>query len=134
MDKVVRGVTLAGGAFMIIGGVWAFADPRSFFEVLATFEPYNEHFLHDIGVFQVGIGATLLLALVWTDALRVALTGFAVGAGLHLVSHLMDGSLGGRPTDPVFFALIFAAAAFAAVRRSQQLSGSDARAKEEAGR
>lgn len=120
MDRFVRGVTIAGGVFMVVAGVWAFADPRSFFDTLATFEPYNEHFLHDIGVFQIGIGVTLLLALVWTDALRVALTGFSVGAGLHFVSHLMDLSLGGQASDPVFFALIAAAGAYAATRRIRQ--------------
>jgi vacuolar-type H+-ATPase subunit I/STV1 len=93
---------------------------REFFEPIVVSEDTSacglfEHFLHDIGVFQIGIGATLLLALVWTDALRVALTGFAAGAGLHFVSHLMDGDLGGRPSDPVFFALIAAVVAGAVI-------------------
>lgn len=120
MDRIVRGVTLIGGLFMLATGVWAFADPGSFFDAVATFEPYNEHFLHDIGVFQIGIGATLLLALVWTDALRVALTGFAAGAALHVVAHVMDGDLGGRATDPVGLGLIAAAGAYAAARRIRQ--------------
>lgn len=42
--------------------MWALVAPRSFFTSLATFEPYNPHLLHDIGAFQIGIGAVLLLA------------------------------------------------------------------------
>jgi hypothetical protein len=40
-------------------------DPRSFFTALAAFEPYNQHFIQDIGAFQIGLGAVLLLAGVW---------------------------------------------------------------------
>ncbi|PSK66831.1 hypothetical protein B0E53_01166 [Micromonospora sp. MH33] len=45
--------------------------------------------------FQLGIGATLLLALIWADALAVALAGYIVGAAAHTVSHVVDADLGG---------------------------------------
>jgi hypothetical protein len=32
---------------------------------VATYPPFNEHLLHDIGAFNLGLGATLLLALAW---------------------------------------------------------------------
>jgi hypothetical protein len=74
-------------------------DPRSFFEAVATFDPYNQHFVQDIGAFQIGLGAVLLLAGIprRPDGLTVALIGVGVGAALHTVSHLVGRDLGGTP-------------------------------------
>lgn len=38
--------------------------PNPFFEQLAWFEPYNQHFIQDIGAFQIGLGVVLLIAAV----------------------------------------------------------------------
>ena len=84
-------------------------DPRSFFAALAAFEPYNQHFLQDIGAFQVGLGAVLLLAGVPTrsDGLTIALGGVGIGSALHTVSHVIGRDLGGTPeTDIPTFALM----------------------------
>jgi hypothetical protein len=62
------------GASMLVAGIWAGAAPRSFARFVDF--PYHEHFLHDLGAFQIGIGVTLLVALAWRDAPTVALTGF----------------------------------------------------------
>lgn len=112
-QRYVRLATLLAGLFTIVLGVWAFFAPRSFFEQLATFEPYNRHLIHDIGAFQLGIGVSLLVVLRWSDALAAVLTGAAVGAGFHWVSHVLDRDLGGRPRDLWVlgaFALILVAA------------------------
>jgi hypothetical protein len=81
-------------------------DPVSFFERIAMFEPYNQHFLQDLGALQIGLGAVLMLAaLIPTlDALTVALVGVGIGAALHAVSHVIGINLGGRPAIdiPVF--------------------------------
>jgi hypothetical protein len=61
--------------------------------------PYNRHLVHDAGAFQIGIGVTLLLALVWSDAPLVALIGFVVASGLHTISHYADRHLGGHDSD-----------------------------------
>jgi len=86
------------GASMLGLGLWAFLDPPSFSDFI-DFAPYNEHLIHDAGAFQVGIGAAVLLALWWSDALVVALTGFVVASGLHTLSHAIDRSLGGHDSD-----------------------------------
>ncbi|MGH3882588.1 MAG: PPOX class F420-dependent oxidoreductase [Pseudonocardiaceae bacterium] len=86
-------MTLLAGLGMVFAGGWSLAAPRSFAE-LVNF-PYHEHFLHDLGAFQVGIGATLLLALVWSDALATALAGFLVSNTIHAVNHAVDLELGG---------------------------------------
>lgn len=51
------------------------------------------------GAFQLGIGATLLLAMAWADGLAVALAGFLVGNTVHAVNHVTDLDLGGRGSD-----------------------------------
>ncbi len=107
--RLPRAVAIVLGAGFVALGVWAMLDPRSFFDALATFEPYNHHFLQDIGAFQVGLGVVLLLAGVpaRADGLTVALVGVGVGAALHTVSHIVGHNLGGTPeTDIPFFAVL----------------------------
>jgi hypothetical protein len=119
-------IRLASAVAILIGlqfvalGAWAMLAPRSFFETVALFEPYNQHFLQDVGAFQVGLGAVLLLASVGlgADALTVALAGVGVGAALHAVSHIIGRELGGKPeTDiPVIVAIAVLTLAAAALR------------------
>lgn len=115
-----RAVAIVTGVSFVALGVWAMAGPRSFFDALATFEPYNRHFLQDIGAFQVGLGAVLLLAAVpaRVDGLAVALVGVGVGVALHAVSHVVGRDLGGTPeTDiPLFAALAILLLAAGGVR------------------
>ena len=99
-------VAATGGLVFLALGVWAMADPESFFDRVATFEPYNQHFVQDIGAFQIGLGAVLLLAVGVgrPDALAVALLGVGIGSAAHVLSPLIGHDLGGTPeTDiPVF--------------------------------
>jgi hypothetical protein len=99
----------AGVVFMLGSGLWAFLAPRSFYDTLATFEPYNRHFIHDIGAFTIGLGAVLLFALVtrW-DALQVAFAGLAVASVMHLISHAVDHERGGRDSDLLGLAVVAA--------------------------
>lgn len=99
----IRAVTLVGAAFFVAFGLWAFLAPQSFFDQLAMFEPYNVHFLHDIGAFQVGLGAVLALAAFPErfDGLAAALLGVGGGALLHSVGHVIDSDLGGSPATDI---------------------------------
>ena len=114
---VVRGTALLAAAFYTLFGAWALLAPRSFFETVAPFPPYNAHFLHDAGAFQLGLGAALLAALARRSGLVAALAGAAVASVLHAGAHAVDGHLGGRPTDPwalgLLAALVVAALAIA---------------------
>jgi hypothetical protein len=104
-----RVAAVAGGIFLVALGLWAMVDPESFFEQLADFEPYNQHFLQDAGAFQIGLGAVLLLAVALrrADGLAVALLGVGIGMAAHTVSHAVGTDLGGRPeTDIPFFAVV----------------------------
>ncbi len=95
------GIVVFGG-----GGAWAFVSPRGFYDAIATYPPYNQHLIHDLGAFQLGLAAALLAALLLRDALLAALAGVTVGAVVHLVAHLEDQSLGGRSTDPLTVGVI----------------------------
>ena len=56
-------VTALVGVFTGGIGIWCLIEPASFARVVG-FETHL-HFLHDVGAFQLGLGVTLLLALIW---------------------------------------------------------------------
>ncbi|MGI8426251.1 MAG: hypothetical protein ACR2FO_04070 [Actinomycetota bacterium] len=113
-------VGFIGVAVFLGSGLWAMVAPKSFFETAATFEPYNQHFLQDIGAFMVGLGVVLLLALMAprAAALGVALAGVGAGSAAHTISHGLGRNLGGNPSVEipmlaVLTLLLFGAAALA---------------------
>jgi hypothetical protein len=101
--RVRRIVAIAGGLFFLLPGVWAFADPESFFDTVATFEPYNQHFIQDIGALQVGLGIILLLAALRPalGTLAIVLLGAGIGGAVHTVSHVIGRDLGGHPGSDI---------------------------------
>lgn len=93
-----RAISVLGGVSLLASGLWAMVGPESFFETVATFEPYNQHFVQDIGAFQIGLGAVLLLAATTrADALAVGLIGVGIGSAAHTISHVIGRDLGGTP-------------------------------------
>lgn len=120
-SPVVKIAWAGAVAFFVGTGAWAFLSPSSFFDKLATFEPFNAHFIRDLGVFTLGMGAALLAALRWRDGLLVVLVGASAAAVLHVLSHIIDSDLGGKATDvPLLsvFALLLLAGS---VARAQEL-------------
>jgi hypothetical protein len=102
-SPVVRTIVVLAGVFLVGFGLWAFLFPTSFYTSVGSFPPYNQHFLHDLGAFQVGLGSALLLTQVWDDALLAVLGGNALGATIHFIAHLVDRSLGGHPATDLPF-------------------------------
>jgi hypothetical protein len=96
-DRNLRLFCVAVGAFFAAQGLWAFAAPRSFYDALATFEPYNAHFVRDIGAIQAGVGIGGAVAGLRTRAVVAGLAGLASFQVLHVVSHVVDRDAGGRP-------------------------------------
>jgi uncharacterized membrane protein len=99
VNRWARVVAIAAGILFVGGGVWAMAASESFFDVLGPFPPYNQHFVQDVGAFQIGLGAVLLIAAFSprADILAAALLGVGIGSVAHVVSHVLGIDLGGRP-------------------------------------
>lgn len=115
MRGFVRAVAALIGALTVAVGVWALASPDSFAEFVEF--PAHRHFTHDIGAFQIGLGAALLLALIWADALLVALAGYVIAGAVHTVVHAADAHLGGTTAQTWFIGLLTVVAAVALVAR-----------------
>jgi hypothetical protein len=118
-QPVLAAAVLICAASMLALGAWAFLAPESFAQFI-DYPPDNRHLIHDAGAFQLGIGATVLLALWWSDALVVALTGFAVASALHTVSHWTDRNLGGHGSDVPSLGLLTLVALIAIYLRIQE--------------
>jgi hypothetical protein len=100
VDRPTISTAAIGGVVLAASGIWALAAPHSFYDVIATFPPYNRHLIHDAGAFLAGLGAAFLVGLKARRAITVALVGNAVAAVLHEVSHIVDRDLGGKASDP----------------------------------
>ena len=50
---MVRAVLIVSGITQLVVGVWSFVSPGSFYDVVATYPPENDHFLKDIGSWNV---------------------------------------------------------------------------------
>ncbi|GAA1326353.1 hypothetical protein ACQPZA_21565 [Pseudonocardia xinjiangensis] len=102
--RFVAGVVLFVAVGMFGAGVWCWVDPASF--AAFTNWPNHEHFLHDAGVFQMGIGVMLVGALWWRDVIAVVLVGAVFTNALHALNHALDLDMGGRGTDPWFIGAV----------------------------
>ncbi len=125
-SRIAYAITLLAGVFFLAIGVWAFSAPSSFYDQIATFPPYNRHFLHDAGAFQIGIGASLLASLRWRDAQFVALIGAAAGSSMHALSHVIDHTwrnLGGKDSDAPLLGLLAVLLIAGAVARWKSQEG-----------
>lgn len=119
MRRLVGIVAALLGVAAMVVGVWALARPLSFSSAVGF--PPSEHFVHDVGAFQLGIGVTLLLAVIWSDALAVALAGYLVGAVAHTASHAVDGDVGGSAVQTWLVLLLAVLALVALAYRLREL-------------
>ena len=111
-----------GAGFFLVTGAWSFFAPKSFYDTVAPWPPYNAHFLRDGGSFELGLGIALLIMLFTRRGAVAALAGAAAGAVAHAFSHVIDYGDGGRSTDPYglgLFAVILAAATVHEWKRAQ---------------
>lgn len=127
-EQGVRLLALAIGAVIGLQGVWAFVAPRSFYDTLAEFPPFNAHFIRDIGTIQIGVGvAGVVGALRRSNAVITGLAGLVAFQVMHVVSHVVDRDDGGRPGFDIpalgALALLTTVALVAAVRQARDSGG-----------
>ena len=109
LDRFPRMIARVGGGLLLAFGLWAMAGPRSFFDSLATFDPYNQHLIQDLGALQIGLGVVLLVAALVSpsDGLLTGLVGVGAAMAAHAVSHAVGLDLGGTPkVDIPMFAML----------------------------
>jgi PPOX class probable F420-dependent enzyme len=90
-------VAALSGLSLLVAGTWCLLWPDGFAQLVGF--DYSEHFLHDAGAFQVGLGFGLLLALLWRDPVAVTLAAFLLANTVHAVNHAVDLDLGGHAVD-----------------------------------
>ena len=115
----VLAVTGLAGLFMTAAGLAGLLAPGWFADTAGF--PRHPHFVHDAGAFQLGIGVTLLLALIWHDGPALALAGFLVANTTHAVNHAVDLGLGGHPWDAWGLAAVSLLTVVALIVRLRQL-------------
>jgi PPOX class probable F420-dependent enzyme len=114
-------VTALAGVSTAGIGIWCLVDPGSFADLVGF--PTHQHFLHDVGAFQLGLGVGLLLSLIWADALATTLAGFIVADTVHTINHLLDLDLGGSVAQVWLLGVMSVALIAAFVIRLRQLGG-----------
>ena len=106
---------LLGAYHLLIGAVMVIA-PRRFFDEIANYGAYNDHYIRDVATFYLALGGCLLVAVA-RPAWRVPLLTFAlVQYALHVLNHLWDVADGEPawigPANVVALALIAAVTAW----------------------
>jgi hypothetical protein len=118
-QPTVNTIVVLGAAAMAGLGVWMWGWPDGF-AAYVNF-PVHVHFLHDLGVFHIGLAVALLTALVRRDAVFVVLVGYTVTCVLHAGNHVLDLHLGGHASQPYLIALQAAVGGVGAWLRARQL-------------
>jgi hypothetical protein len=115
----VNGAVVLGAVIMVVLGGWMWGWPEGF--AASVDFPVHLHFLHDLGVFHIGLAVALLTALARPDAIFVVLVGYTVTCVLHAGNHVLDLRRGGDPGQPVLIAVQALIGGVGAWLRTRQL-------------
>jgi hypothetical protein len=82
-------LALLGAYHLLLGTVMVIA-PRTFFDEIAAYGVYNDHYIRDVATFYLALGGCLLVAVA-RPSWQVPLLTFAlVQYALHVLNHLWD--------------------------------------------
>ena len=95
-EPLFRALLVLFGALAFGTGLWLIASPGTFFDQIAPFAPRNDHFMRDIGTFELALGAAFFIAVRLPSWRAPVLFFAAVQATAHAINHLVDIS----ETDP----------------------------------
>ena len=88
--RAVPAGVAALAAYELAFGLWMLLAPRSFYDTVGPFGPYNSHYVLDTATWQLAFGVALAVA-VRRAAWRAPLLFFAVVQfGLHALNHIVD--------------------------------------------
>jgi predicted anti-sigma-YlaC factor YlaD len=92
----IRAIVLIEGVFTLGSGLALLFLPRWFYDSVADFGTYNQHFMGDVGAFSIALGIGLIIAA--RDPWRYrALIGIgAIGSLIHVANHAYDDFLSGQ--------------------------------------
>lgn len=82
---------VASLAATVVGlGLWMLLAPRSFYDALGPFGPFNGHYVRDVSTWHLAFGGALAVAVL-RSSWRVPLLAFALAQfALHAVNHVVD--------------------------------------------
>ncbi|HEX2084652.1 MAG TPA: hypothetical protein VHF89_03140 [Solirubrobacteraceae bacterium] len=89
-------VLLLVGAIQVATGILALAGPGAFYDAIAGYPPQNDHFVMDLGSWQIALGAITLYGARRADW-RLPLLGFLA---LQYVLHTIPHALHAGDSDP----------------------------------
>ena len=82
-------IAVLGVYHLLLGTVMVIA-PRTFFDEIAHYGAYNDHYIRDVATFYLALGGCLLVAVGRTSWQVPLLTFALVQYGLHVLNHLWD--------------------------------------------
>lgn len=106
-ERPMRALLAAFGALTLAIGLWLAISPASFAENVAPYPDAGDHFLRDLGTYNIALGMAFLVA-VGRPTWRAPVLFFAAAqATIHAVNHLIDiGDTDPGWLGPVNFAAI----------------------------
>ena len=86
----MRLLVVAAGGLHLAAGLLMLLAPRTFYDEVGTFPPFNAHYLRDLATWYVAFGCALLVAA-RRPAWRLPLLALVVlQYALHVVNHVID--------------------------------------------
>ncbi len=85
-----RFAVILNGVLTIITGLLLLFAPNFFYEAVASYSPFNRHFLGDIGAFNLALGVGLLFAAREPYKHPLIIGAAALGNLLHVFNHIYD--------------------------------------------
>ena len=86
----VRPALLAFGAYHLGLGIWMVLGPRSFYEKVAPYGSFSDHFVRDLATFYLALGAVQLVAAARRRWQLPVIAFTAIQYALHALNHLWD--------------------------------------------
>lgn len=97
MSRLVLGVAILLGIGAIANGVFMLVSPANWYFALpgvTTTGPFNQHFVRDIGLIFIGVGAAFLLGAIRPVYRTVAWGAAAVWLSGHALFHFWEVAVG----------------------------------------